>query len=66
MRGHAGFIACPSNAHYLMKELPILYWFYVSQGCVQELFEYFVKNSLIRAAILAYVISRYYSEYVKY
>ena len=67
MKSHAGFIACPSNAHYLMKEVADLVLNSASgQGCVQELFEYFVKNSLIRAASLADVVSRDSSEYVKY
>lgn len=67
MRNHASFMACPSNAHYRMKEVSDLVLSSSSgQGCVQELFEYLVKNNRIKPATLAEVVSRDSSEYVKY
>jgi 3-deoxy-D-manno-octulosonate 8-phosphate phosphatase (KDO 8-P phosphatase) len=67
MRAHAAFVACPSNGHYKMKEVSDLILNTKSgQGCVQELFEYFVKKQLIVPAELNNVVARDSSEFVKY
>jgi len=67
MREFAKFMACPSNAHYLLKEKCDLILNNESgNGCVQELFEYFVKNKIITAPTISEVINRDSQEQVKY
>tara|TARA_B100002051_G_C16566838_1_gene550514 strand:+ start:319 stop:855 length:537 start_codon:yes stop_codon:yes gene_type:complete len=67
MRNFADFMACPSNSHYLMKKSSDLILNSNSgEGCIQELFEYFVNKKLINEPSIEKVIGRDSSEQVKY
>ena len=53
MRDFCRFMACPAGSHYLMKKSCDLVLSTLSgQGCVQELYEYMVKNNLIKKSVL--------------
>ena len=67
MRSFCGFMACPSNSHYLMKRNSDLILNTSSgYGCIQELFEYMVSKSMIKEPSKESVITKDSSESVKY
>ena len=67
MRSFCGFMACPSNSHYLMKKNSDLILNACSgYGCIQELFEYMVSKSMIKEPSKESVIRKDSSESVKY
>ena len=67
MRDYCKFMACPNDSHYLMKQSSDLILNTPSgRGCVQELFEYMVKNKLIKPATIEKIIKRDSIESVKY
>lgn len=67
MRDYCRFMACPKGSHYIMKEQSDLVLETSSgEGCVQELFEYMVKNKIIIEPAIKTVINRDSIETVKY
>jgi len=67
MRSFCGFMACPANSHYLMKRKSDLILNTSSgYGCVQELFEYMISESMIEEPTKESVIAKDSSESVKY
>ena len=67
MRDFCGFMACPLNSHYQMKELSDLVLSSPSgKGCVQELYEYMVSKEIIPEASFEAVVLRDSKESVKY
>lgn len=67
MRDFCKFMACPSNSHYLLKELSDLILNTSSgEGCVQELYEYMISQKIIKEASIDSVILRDSKESVKY
>ena len=67
MRDFCHFMACPKGSHYLMRNKSDLVLETISgEGCVQELFEYMVKNKIIIEPTIKDVINRDSIETVKY
>ncbi len=67
MRNFAEFMACPNNSHYLMKQNSDLILNTPSgEGCIQELFEYFIKNKILEEPLIDDVIGKDSAEQVKY
>ena len=67
MRDYCSFMACPKGSHYLMKNKSDLILETSSgEGCVQELFEYMIKNKKIIEPSIKNVITRDSNETVKY
>ena len=67
MKDFVNFMACPKNSHYEMKEYSNLILETTSgNGCIQELYEYFIINNLISKASIEKVINRDSSESVIY
>lgn len=67
MRDYCGFMACPKGSHYLMKNnCDVVLETKSGEGCVQELFEYMIKNKIILEPLIESVITRDSNESVKY
>ena len=67
MRDYCGFMACPKGSHYLMKKnCDVVLETKSGEGCVQELFEYMIKNKIILEPLIESVITRDSNESVKY
>ena len=67
MREHVSFMACPFNSHYQIKNNADLILDTKSgEGCIQELYEFLVKNGKLQEASIDMVIERDSKESVKY
>ena len=67
MRKYCKLMVCPANSHFKMKEVSdIILKTNSGYGCIQELYEYMIKNNLIKTVDIEDIIKRDAQESVKY